>query len=116
VTAKVKPPKRSKGTLLRTRLVEALQTNLERKLQLVVAPAGFGKTTLLVDFIQDVGAVSCWATLDEGDREVATFVATLIDAIRVRFPRFGKKTRAADRGICTLQPKERNSRLTCAGW
>lgn len=95
LAAKVRPPKQARGTLLRSRLVDALQANLERKLQLVVAPAGFGKTTLLVDFIQDAGASPCWATLDFADRDPAVFLATVVEAIRCRFPDFGARTLAA---------------------
>ena len=47
-------PKRQPGVIRRSRLVEFLHEHLERKLLFVTAPAGYGKTTLLVDFAGDV--------------------------------------------------------------
>jgi ATP/maltotriose-dependent transcriptional regulator MalT/DNA-binding SARP family transcriptional activator len=65
---------------------------LGRKLMLVTAPAGYGKTTLLVDFANDVNLPVCWYTLDESDRDPAAFLAYLIAAFRQIYPHFGERT------------------------
>lgn len=54
---KVKAPQRRKDILHRVRLVDTIHQNLHRKLTFVSAPAGYGKTTLLIDFAERVSAV-----------------------------------------------------------
>jgi ATP/maltotriose-dependent transcriptional regulator MalT/DNA-binding SARP family transcriptional activator len=68
---------------------------LDRKLTLVSAPAGYGKTSALVDFAQRSSVPVCWYTADDRDRDVGTFVAYLVGAIGERFPGFGEQTRGA---------------------
>jgi LuxR family maltose regulon positive regulatory protein len=96
--ARLRVPRRRKDTLLRPRLVNALLEHVDRKLQLVIAPAGFGKTTLLVDFALEAALPVCWATLDPADRDPATFLETIVAAVRRQFPRVGARTLAALRG------------------
>lgn len=92
IPTKVIVPKRSPGVIRRPRLTDALHANLERRLILVTAPAGYGKTTLLVDFASDVDLPVCWYTLDEGDRDPNTFMAHLVASFRRQFPSFGERT------------------------
>ncbi|HLF28072.1 MAG TPA: tetratricopeptide repeat protein [Anaerolineae bacterium] len=92
VPTKIMIPRRVSGVVRRSRLIDFLHENLERKLLLVTAPAGYGKTTLLVDFANDLDMPVCWYTLDEGDRDPSTFMAHLVGSIRQRFPRFGERS------------------------
>jgi LuxR family maltose regulon positive regulatory protein len=57
------------GLFSRPRLVDFLQENLNRKLILLSAAAGYGKTSLLVDFLKDSEIKACWYSLDEGDAD-----------------------------------------------
>ncbi len=81
------PPLR-RSLVRRTRLLERLNRGLHRKLTLVSAPAGFGKTTLLVEWIHELKRETsppvrvAWVSLDSGDDDPARFVAYLSAAIR----------------------------------
>ena len=59
-SSKVYQPTRQPKTLRRIRLLDLLHSNIHRKVTYVCAPAGYGKTTLLVDFVEDVDAEVYW--------------------------------------------------------
>ncbi len=75
------PPPRPKA-VLRPRLTERLDEGLHRKLALVCAPAGFGKTTLIGDWLAGCGRPAAWLSLDEGDSDPTRFLAYLVAALR----------------------------------
>jgi LuxR family maltose regulon positive regulatory protein len=83
------------GLLHRPRVCQAIERGLECKLTLISAPAGYGKTSALVDFAQHSPVPVCWYTTDERDRDLGTFVEYLVGAVGERFPSFGKRTGAA---------------------
>ncbi|MFQ6100193.1 MAG: BTAD domain-containing putative transcriptional regulator [Anaerolineae bacterium] len=83
------------GLLHRPRLCQDIERGLECGLTLVSAPAGYGKTSALVDFAQRSPMPVCWYTADERERDLGVFIEYLVGAIRERFPGFGKRTRAA---------------------
>jgi len=66
----------------RPRLVERLNTGLDRKLTLISAPAGFGKTTLLSEWAAGCGRSVAWVSLDEGDNDPARFLAYSVGALQ----------------------------------
>ena len=76
------------------RLRDRLHHGLASKLMLVSAPAGFGKTTLLVDWMAAVAApdgetATAWLSLDAGDNDPATFWTYVIAALRTVAPGIG---------------------------
>ncbi|MBK0402804.1 winged helix-turn-helix transcriptional regulator [Adhaeribacter sp. BT258] len=77
-------------TLHRAELFEKLAAGLKTKLMLLSAPAGFGKTTLVSDWIikQDIRAA--WYSIDNNDNDVAGFFTYFIAAIQRLYPEFGK--------------------------
>ena len=77
------PPPRS-GAVLRPRLIEQLNAGLAagRRLILVSASAGFGKTTLVSEWIANCGRPAVWLSLDEGDSDPARFLAYLVVALQ----------------------------------
>ncbi len=75
------PPPRAK-TVPRFRLIERLNEGLTRKLTLISAPAGFGKTTLISEWVHDGRLPVAWLSLDEGDSDPARFIAYLIAALQ----------------------------------
>jgi LuxR family maltose regulon positive regulatory protein len=66
----------------RPRLIERLNEGLHRKLTLISAPAGFGKTTLLGEWLAGCGRPAAWLSLDEGDNDPTRFLAYLVAALR----------------------------------
>jgi LuxR family maltose regulon positive regulatory protein len=78
-------PSSPHALILRTRLLELLtKKGLECKLTLVSAPAGFGKTTLLSNWVHSLPperARVAWVSLDEGDNEPVLFWRYVLTAL-----------------------------------
>ena len=74
------PPPRAK-TVPRSRLIERLNEGLTGKLTLISAPAGFGKTTLISEWVHGCRLPVAWLSLDEGDSDPVRFIAYLISRI-----------------------------------
>jgi LuxR family transcriptional regulator, maltose regulon positive regulatory protein len=84
VATKLRPPRMRPNFVARPRLREVLARNEGRRLTLVSAPAGFGKTTLLVEWLEErykAGSVA-WVSLDGSDNDPARFLAYLVGALR----------------------------------
>jgi ATP/maltotriose-dependent transcriptional regulator MalT len=83
----------------RPRLIERLCAGLREscKLTLVSAPAGFGKTTLLSEWIsaRDLRAHVAWVSLDEGDNDPARFMAYVTAALQKVEAALGQDTPGA---------------------
>jgi LuxR family maltose regulon positive regulatory protein len=81
-------PRSRRGLVLRPRLTERLDRGTTSKLVLVSAPAGFGKTTLLAEWLAAPPAaragerLAAWLSLDRGDNDSASFWAYVIAALR----------------------------------
>ena len=86
--AKFSIPARPADLLRRPRLLNFLHENIQRKLVLVSAAAGYGKTTLIVDFAHDTEYPVAWLHLDETDRDLSVLVADLVAALQHTFPTF----------------------------
>ena len=86
VRTKIIPPQRRVGLYSRPRLVDFLHENLNRKLILLSAAAGYGKTSLLVDFLKDSEIKACWYALDEADADPQIFVRHLVASVAQTFP------------------------------
>jgi LuxR family maltose regulon positive regulatory protein len=93
------PPGRSK-VVLRPRLIERLNEGLNRRLTLISAPAGFGKTTLVGEWLHSGFALRsgepnrsfrvAWLSLDEGDNDPARFLTYLVAALQTIAPQLGQ--------------------------
>jgi LuxR family maltose regulon positive regulatory protein len=85
-------PTRRRGLVARTRLNERLCRAGESALTLVSAPAGFGKTTLLTDWLTTAptnGHATAWLSLDRSDNDPALFWAYFIAALKAAAPGVG---------------------------
>lgn len=101
---KVTPTPVRDTTLTRDRLMSWLRENVSRKLTLVVAEAGYGKTTLLADFSRS-GHIRClWYKLDTADRDWVTFVNYVLAAAREVAPDLGAATSGLLQQMSSLNP------------
>src|SRR5712692_5196034 len=75
--------------LRRERLLEALHKHRARPLILLVAAAGYGKSTLAATYARDSGAAVAWLTLQPADRDSRRLFARLADALDVGFETTG---------------------------
>ena len=74
----------------RTALYEKLNEGLSRKLILISAPAGFGKTTVVSDWINQNKIPTAWFSLDKGDNDPADFLSYIISGIQSIHSAFGQ--------------------------
>src|SRR5918992_602767 len=100
------PPPRA---VLRSRLIERLSEGLHRRLILVSAPAGFGKTTLLSEWVASLPRSAAWLSLDEGDNEPTRFLSYLVAALRTIAPNIGESVLGV---LQSPQPSPTESILT----
>ena len=82
-------PKRRSSAVRRAGLHQHLQANLERKVQVLWAPAGYGKTTLLSESLADAVNLTCWYLLTQDDKDPREFAQSCVNAVRVCLPDFG---------------------------
>lgn len=89
LTTKLFIPRPRKNLVGRPRLVDRLNSGLDRKLTLIAAPAGFGKTTLLSEWIPQSPRCVTWLSLDEGDNDPVKFWAYFIASLQGLKPELG---------------------------
>jgi LuxR family maltose regulon positive regulatory protein len=78
---KVLLPRKQLGLLHRQRLVDFIHEHIDCKLILVSASAGYGKSSLLADFVHDADLPVCWYSVDEADRDPRVFLEYLMASI-----------------------------------
>ena len=82
---KYRPQVATRSTLARDRLIEALRAGGRRRLILIHAPSGFGKSTLAAQWRDELshnGVAVGWLTVDDDDNNVVWFLAHLLESIR----------------------------------
>ena len=84
VASKLHPPLVRPGTVRHSSLIQRLEQGGSRPIVSVVAPAGYGKTTLLSQWAERNGQSFAWVSVDEGDNDpkvLLSYVAAALDAV-----------------------------------
>ncbi|QMV41154.1 LuxR C-terminal-related transcriptional regulator [Cohnella cholangitidis] len=84
---KTSHPVSRKNLVQRQRLVQLIEQGIEGRLTVVSAPAGFGKTTLLSQWVRQTGHAVAWVALDEMDNDPVRFWRYVAEALASSFPR-----------------------------
>ena len=92
--AKVQRPPLRDEILARDRLLDWLAAKVHHRVVLVLADAGYGKTTLLADFSRRTRLRTLWYRLDEDDRDWVSLLSHLVAAGRELDPGFAPTTAA----------------------
>jgi ATP/maltotriose-dependent transcriptional regulator MalT len=87
-SAKFALPPRPRDLLRRPRLLDFLHERIHYKLNLVCAAAGYGKSSLLIDFAHETDYLVAWCRLDESDTDWIVLVSDVLKAFRFPFPEF----------------------------
>jgi len=94
LVTKLFAPQRVAQAVSRGALVEQLNNGLARKLTLVCAPAGFGKSSLLGEWAAGCDRPCAWVSVDQGERDVQQFLAYLVAAVQTVDVSIGVSARA----------------------
>jgi LuxR family maltose regulon positive regulatory protein len=95
LTTKLFIPPARPDLVSRPRLIERLNEGSGRKLILISAPAGSGKTTILSEWIASCQRPAAWLSLDEEDKDPSRFLIYLIVALQTVAPNIGQEMLAA---------------------
>ncbi|GHO91118.1 hypothetical protein KSF_011660 [Reticulibacter mediterranei] len=109
LATKLYMPRLRPNMVSRSRLIERLSAGLHRKLTLISAPAGFGKTTLVSEWVQGIERPAAWLSLDEGENDSTRFLTYLVAALQTIAPKLGKGVWGA---LQSPQPPPPDSILT----
>ena len=90
LTTKLLIPTIRADIITRQHLIDLLKQSLFRKITIVSAPAGFGKTTLIREWINQQRVSTAWLTLDELDNDPIRFLLYFIKALQAIDPNFGE--------------------------
>ncbi len=83
-------PRLRPNVVSRPHLLDRLNEGLHRKLTLIAAPAGFGKTTLVSEWVAFIERPTAWLSLDAGENDLAQFLTYLVAALQTIAPTFGE--------------------------
>ncbi len=93
IITQILTPKKRADLLRRQRLVDFIHESIDRKLLIISASAGYGKTSLLTDYAHDTDLAVCWLSLVESASDPRVFLDYLVSSINHHFPRFGETSR-----------------------
>src|SRR5258708_11194620 len=102
-------PRLRPNVVSRPRLVEGVKGGLRRKLALIAAPAGFGKTTLVSEWVEGIDRPTAWLSLDEGENDPARFLTYFVAALQTIAANIGEGVLSA---LQSSQPPPPEAMLT----
>lgn len=109
---KVRIPPRRREIIHRSRLIDMLYDQLDKLVLFIIAPAGYGKTSFLVDFAEQAEMPICWLSLDALDQDPQRFLRYLIAAIAERFPAFGRDSLAVLENMISFETEREQILVT----
>ncbi len=108
IKTKTNIPTLKRDLVLRKRINEALSEGIRagRKLTLISAPAGFGKTTLVCEWLEMCKIPAAWISLDENDGDAARFLTYLVTALQTLISGVGDGVLVALQSSQPITPNE----------
>ena len=88
---KIFPPRLPGEFIHRPRLTDRINQGVKCPLTLITAPAGFGKTNLLIEWTRETNLPVAWLTLDRDDNELSRFIRYAIGALQIVEPGLGEE-------------------------
>jgi LuxR family transcriptional regulator, maltose regulon positive regulatory protein len=108
LSTKLYVPHYRSGMVKRPRLKAQLDAGLTSRIILISAPAGFGKTSLLSEWLSEYRGLTAWISLDKSDNDPARFLKYLMAGIQLIVPGAGKTTgtllNSAQPGALEIEP------------
>jgi LuxR family maltose regulon positive regulatory protein len=86
IRSKLYPPPTAPDTLKRERLLSLAEIAAQSPLTLVSAPAGYGKSTLVSQWLEPLGCRSAWLSLDAADSDFIQFLSYVVAALGGAYP------------------------------
>lgn len=90
---KLNKPNSNAKLILRKELIEKLEGNKERRLTLVSAPAGYGKSTTISQWIDYCNLPYSWYSIDKSDNDIVSFLQYIIAGIQLTYKNIGIKAK-----------------------
>jgi LuxR family maltose regulon positive regulatory protein len=87
----------------RPQLAAMLNIGLNKPLVLISAPAGYGKTTLVSNWLNEINMPATWISLDEGDNDLIHFLQYLLSALQKVIPTIQAEMLTAFRGPTSFE-------------
>lgn len=103
IRTKLHQPPIHANDIHRQHLLDHLDQRLQRPLTLVVAPAGYGKTSLVSCWLDASSSPNTWVSLDKSDNDLRLFLNYFLAAVQTMFPEAGQETLAMANAL-TLPP------------
>lgn len=92
IQSRIIEPKAPPNILQRPRLSDVMSRNKEKKIILIISPAGYGKTTLAQNFLQVEGLHSAWLHVTEDINNFFSFSSYLVHSLKKLNDGFGDNT------------------------
>jgi ATP/maltotriose-dependent transcriptional regulator MalT len=94
ISSKIKPPFINKLIIKRDALIQRFHKGLQGKLTIVVAPAGYGKSTMLAEGLEGITSQVAWVALDKHDNDEASRLSLIEGKGASKIDAKSKATRA----------------------
>ncbi len=97
-STRLRPPTTSRPLVVRERLLQMLWSGGRRMLTAIIAPPGFGKTTLAAQWARELAGTGihvAWLSVDTDDNELVWFLSHLVQSIRQVRPALARELDAA---------------------